>query len=69
LQPTLFVYCGGIQVVDEHHAVPDEHAVFDDDTFANEGMTRYLALAADGRTLLNLHERPDLCASTNDTAV
>jgi hypothetical protein len=47
----------------------DEHAVFNDDTFADEGMTRNLALAADGRALLNHHERPDLRASANDTAV
>ena len=36
-----------IRVVDEHHAVADEHVVLDRHPFADEGVARNLAAAAD----------------------
>ena len=47
-------------IVDEHHAVSDEHLVFDGHAFADEGVRRNLATAADHGVLLNLDERADL---------
>ena len=48
-----------VQVVDEHHAVTDEHFILDRHPFANERVARNLAVRANHRVFLNLHERPD----------
>ncbi len=48
-----------VLVVDEHHAVPDEHLVLDRHTVADERMALDLAVRADHRTALNLDERAD----------
>jgi hypothetical protein len=47
-------------VVDEHHAVADEHLVFDRDPLADEGVRRNLAAGSNGRVLLNLDKCADL---------
>ena len=54
------VVARGIRVVDEHHAVADEHVVLDRDAFADERVARNLAAPADGGVLLDLDERADL---------
>ena len=49
-----------IGVVDERHAVADEHVVLDRHAFADEGVARDLAARADRGVLLDFDERADL---------
>jgi hypothetical protein len=46
-------------VVDEHHAMPHEHLVLDDDAVTHERVALDLAVTADHHTMLNLDERAD----------
>ena len=68
LQPSIR---GGARpaVVDEHHAVTDEHVVLDRHAFADEGVRRNLAAATDDRVLLNLDEGADLRVVADPAAV
>jgi len=52
-------------VVDEHHAVADEDAVFDHNSRADEAVTGYFAALADARLLLNFDERADASIVAN----
>ena len=56
-------------VIDKSDPMTNEHLVLDVDAFANEAMTRDLAIAADSRALLNLDERTDLRVVADFAAV
>jgi hypothetical protein len=56
-------------IVDEHHAVSDEHFVLDDDALADKRMGRHLAAPADLGTLLDLDEGSDPRAVTDAASV
>ena len=56
-------------VVDEHHAVTDENAVFNRHPFSNEGVTRDFDPAPDLGVLLDLDKRADLAFIANFTAI
>ena len=49
-----------VDVVDEHDAMSDKHAVFDMDPFANECVAGDLDVGTDGSTFLNLYESANL---------
>ena len=59
----------GVNVVREHHAVPDEDLVLDRDPLADERVRRDLAMGADRCVLLNLDEGADLRLVTDLAAV
>ena len=59
----------GTPVVDEHHAVTDEHPVPDRDAVADEGVALHLAALADHRAALDLDERADLSPVADRAAV
>src|SRR2546425_2811162 len=59
----------GIAIVDERHAVADEHLVLERHALADEGVARHLAAAADAGALLDLDEGPDLGAVADLAAV
>ena len=49
-----------IGVIDKRHSMPDEDIVFDDDAFADKGVTGDLAALTHRRIFLDFHERTDL---------
>jgi hypothetical protein len=51
--------CAGVQVVDEHHAVPHEDFVLDCHAFADKGVALDLAPRANHGILLDLDERSE----------
>src|ERR1035437_4795209 len=59
----------GIRVVDEHHAMTDENAVFDGHAFANERVAGDLAALSYFRVLLNLDKRADFRIIADFTTV
>src|SRR5262249_35574013 len=58
-----------VSIVDEHHAVSDEHLVLDRYPLADERMRGDLAACADDRSLLNLDERPNLGGGSHTTSI
>jgi hypothetical protein len=56
-------------VVDEHHTVSNEYFIFNGDTFADEGMRRYLATRSYPSADLNLNKCADPRFISDDTAI
>src|SRR5712692_5511562 len=56
-------------IVDEHHAVADEHLIFDNDAGADEAVARDFAAPADRRAPLDLDERADARVGADLAAV
>src|SRR5262249_55882486 len=69
LERAVRVHRPRVGVVDEHHAVTDEHAVLYGDAFTDEGVARDLAAGSDGGALLDLHERADPRAAADAAPV
>src|SRR4051794_19553579 len=58
-----------VEVVREHHAVPDEDAVAEADSLADERVARDLAVPPEGRARLDFHKRADFRAVSDSAAV
>lgn len=69
LQVPLFCYRPRVSIVDEHHSVADEDAVFNSHTLTNKGMAGNLHPAADSRPFLDLDKGTNLALVTNFTAI
>jgi hypothetical protein len=60
LKGAVFIRCSRVQVIREHNSVADKDLILDGYAFANKGMARNLAPAANLGSFLNLDEGPYL---------
>jgi hypothetical protein len=59
----------GESVINKHHAMTDEHLIFDNDAFADKGMRRNFTAFADLDCSLDFDKRANACLGPNRTSV
>jgi len=69
LQAAIGIYGSGVQIVNEHNAMPDENTVAYRDAGANKSVAGDLAIRADLRITLYFNESADLGSVTDRAAV